>query len=585
MFDGYSVTPLTWGHPDSDGDRVYAVAYRPEPLPEGPLPLLLNVHGHWGGGVEVDEVHRRAVLFAQQGWLVLSVANRGDEHGVATPRWRRSHHMPAAYALARIRRSGGAPLTWDVAAARSGLDLALTGRLGASVDRDRIATIGFSGGAERAAVLGAVDPRIGAVVLGAYEYAFSSGHGMAGCTCGSVRGAAEPLRDHAYTSREMPESAAGYAAPVQGWRWLALAACRPGAPVAARPVLAWDNMPDDVVDLELSAVGTVERRALGGHGIPPAVMAASATWLDEAFGMGGASSEAAMIARADAGLSPFHDRWRTPLPPTLPAPGEKEQGAPPWRADVALRPDALLGSLGLRGAADPGDALRVHEGRVLTVSAPAGDPAAAWLVVTGGTPGPIPADLTESDAIPWISGDAQLAALGGIAALGLEGAVARLDLRVGRTAERDVGLSAWGAELGVPALGVAVADVLAAHRVLREHPGVDAARIGLVGVGPAGVAALHAAVLLGGGPVRLVDAPVTLWFGGPDSGGPFYPWPAWTLAPVPAGASLDPWLAAASLGDRVRWLRPRGGDGAVWTEHLPHGVTVDDVAALFAGGP
>ena len=62
VFDGYSVTPLTWGHPDSDGDRVYAVAYRPEPLPEGPLPLLLNVHGHWGGGVEVDEVQPLGAL-------------------------------------------------------------------------------------------------------------------------------------------------------------------------------------------------------------------------------------------------------------------------------------------------------------------------------------------------------------------------------------------------------------------------------------------------------------------------------------------------------------------------------------------
>ena len=591
--DGWSITPLTWTHPDSDGDHVFGAVYRPDPLPGGPLPLLINVHGHWGAGIEADEVNRRAILFAQQGWLVISVANRGDEHGVDTPTWRRSHHVPAGYALARIRRGGGAPLAWDVAAARAGLDLALTGRLGAPVDRERIATMGFSGGAERAAVLAATDPRIAAVVLGAYEYAFSSGHGSAGCTCGAVRGAAEPLQDHPHAGRPMPDAAAGYLQPVQGWRWLALAGCRPGAPVRSRPVLLWDNFPGDVVDLELAGLpGVARRSAEGVHGVTPAMAAASWAWLDGAVGRAGGDAERAR-ARAEAGYSVIHPRWRPPFPEGLPAPGNKEQGPPPWRANPGVRPDAILAMLGLNDGGDPAAALGIEAAAALQVHPPlrASAPAArtnAWLVVTAGAPGPIPAGLDEQSAIPWIGGPAQLAALGGleqVRSAAPAAVVAHLELRVGRTAEGDSAASAWGGELGLPALGAAVQDVLAAHGQLRAHPGVAPDRIGLLGLGPAGVAVLLGAILVGeGGPVALAQAPVTLWFDGPTAGPPFIPWPSWTLGPIPGGASLDPWPAAAALGDRVRWFDPRGGDGQPWVDHLPHGVVVSTLDALLVEG-
>lgn len=589
--DGWSIQPLTWAHPGVDGDVVFGAAYLPDPVPPGALPLLVNVHGHWGGGIEADEVNRRAILFAQQGWIVLSVANRGEEHGADTPGWRRSHGRPAGYALARTRRSGGAGLTWDIAAARAGLDLALTGKLGATVDRERIATIGFSGGAERAAVLAAVDPRIAAVVLGAYEYAFSSGHGAAGCSCGTVRGAAEPLTDHALSGREVAESPTGYTAPVQGARWLALAGCRPGSPVTARPILLWDSFPDDVVDVEAVALPKADRRgAVGVHGITVEMAASSWSWLEQALGRTPGVSAKAAAKRADEGYSVIHPRWRPALPETLPAPGQMEQGPPPWRADPGVHPEALMRLLALD---DAGARLGTHgiaEHAAVEVFAPVGAglttrARAGWLVVTAGTPGPVAPGFDEHGDLPWIDGGAQLAAVGGLGALrdlAPDAVFALVDLRVGRTAEADVAASGWGAELGVPPLGVAVRDVLDAHDRLRAHPEVDPAQVGFVAIGPGGVAALQAAVLIGeGGPVALVAAPVTLWFDGPDGGPPFFPWPSWTIAPVPGGATLDPWPAAAALGDRVRWLDPRAGDGQPWTDPLPGGGLATGLAGLL----
>ena len=60
-------------------------------------------------------------------------------------------------------------------------------------------------------------------------------------------------------------------------------------------------------------------------------------------------------------------------------------------------------------------------------------------------------------------------------------------------------------------------------------------------------------------------------------------WPPGAAA-APSGAALDPWLAARSLGDRVRWVRPLGGDGQPWTERLPMGAVMDEGAELFEAG-
>ncbi|MBN95319.1 MAG: hypothetical protein CL928_14835, partial [Deltaproteobacteria bacterium] len=161
--------------------------------------------------------------------------------------------------------------------------------------------------------------------------------------------------------------------------------------------------------------------------------------------------------------------------------------------------------------------------------------------------------------------------------------------------ELDQRVSRWAIETGRPPLGVAVQDVLDARSQLRQSLKVDPAGIGFVGIGAGALPALWAAVLVGeGGPVVLVDAPVTLYWDGPkptgegdssvvarDPAALQAPWPAWLMPSVAGGAALDPWLAARTLGDRVRWLRPRGGDGQLWTEHLPMGAVMDADKELF----
>jgi len=576
--DGFTVRGMRWPHPSVPGEFVHALAYLPEPAPTAPVPMLINTHGHWGAGFLSDEVNRRSQLAARGGWLVLSIAGRGMELGDATPAWRQLHHRDALYAQLRSRRSGDTPLGWDVVAGWSAVDLAAAGRLPLPVAMDEIGVMGFSGGAERAAALAATDPRIGPVVLGAYEYAFSSGHGHASCSCGVVRGAGEPLDDPVYAARPMPEVVSGYRVPVQSWRWLGLAACKPGKTPSPRPLLAWDGQPDDVIDSELLSVPGVQQRAVPGlHGVTGKVAAESWGWMVTA--LGGAISRAEISAAeraAEAGYLQIQASTVLPLMETQPAPGQLEQGPPPWRVHGPPNPTAaqrMLGLLdGLGDKGDPGAQLLMQSQAEQTlVPASDGEPGAprrraAWLVVLGE--------------------DEVLAGLGGLASV----AAARPDAVVLAVRHRlalpgaDVGPpNRLGIEVGTPAMGVVLQDVLAAHRRLVEHPDVDPTRIGFLGLGSGGVAALQAALLIGdGGPVALVSAPTTLFLDGPRSGdAPFAPWPEWTQVPLPSGASFDPWHGAQALEARVRWLDPRGGDGGAWTEHLPHGTLVTSLDELM----
>ena len=82
----------------------------------------------------------------------------------------------------------------------------------------------------------------------------------------------------------------------------------------------------------------------------------------------------------------------------------------------------------------------------------------------------------------------------------------------------------------------------------------------------------------------LVDAPVTLWAPGPTSSDEqvdLRPWPLWLFAPIRQGVALDPWMAAANLGDRARWVSPRGGDGQPTDGPLPAGRSHPDVASAL----
>ena len=571
--EGFRVQGIRWPHPVVDGEFVHGLLYVPEPAPLAPVPLLLNVHGHWGEGAASDEVNRRAQIAVRRGWLVLSLAGRGMEQGGDTPGWRRLHHREGLYAQLRSRRDGGSPVGWDVVAGWSAVDLAVAGRLPLSVDRERIGVMGFSGGAERAAALAATDPRVGPVVVGAYEYAFSSGHGHASCSCGVVRGAGEPLEDPAWTQLPLEGVLSGYRQPVQSWRWLGLAACRPGVQPSERPVLAWDNAPGDPTDSELVTVSSVSLEEVSGvHGVTVQMAAQSWGWMTTAFEGAvapGAIPEA--IAESRARYDVIHPGTWLPLVETQPAPGQFEQGPPPWRLDVLPRPAVARAILGLKGSDDPALALLIDAQVVQTLRSAADEAPAprksrpAWLVVAG---------------------DSALESLGGLDAL----TAARPDAVVLAVRHRLHALegegevaSRFSIENGTPPLAVAVHDVLAGYRRLVAHPYVDPARIGLLGVGADGVIALQAALLVGElETVAIAQGPVTLFHDGPSEGDVFAPWPPWVLVSRPGGSSFDPWLAAKALSGRLRWMEPRGGDATAWTEHLPYGTKVEDLIALLA---
>ena len=366
---------------------------------------------------------------------------------------------------------------------------------------------------------------------------------------------------------------------MQAWRWLGLAACRPGMTPSPRPVLGWDRESADRSERELRMVPGVDiRQAAESGGLGAGGAATSWGWMSAAFGTDVSRSR---IEESENWIAK-HSSQAGRIPSfsfveSQPAPGRFEQGPPPWRVDETPNPAAaqmMLGLVGGRGEpSDPGLALQVLEETEETLLEPkdaAVPPSGrrdAWLVVLGE--------------------DAPLQAVGGLAAV----AEARPDAVVlvlrHRLLARDGDIArpvSLGIELGVPALGVAVHDVLAAHRSLTNHPDVNPAGIGMLAIGSGAVPALQAALLIGeGGPIGLVQAPTTLFFEGPREGdAPFTPWPEWVMVPLPGGASFDPWLAVRSLEDRVRWLEPMGGDGAPWDANLPHGAIVSNVSDLLA---
>ena len=150
---------------------------------------------------------------------------------------------------------------------------------------------------------------------------------------------------------------------------------------------------------------------------------------------------------------------------------------------------------------------------------------------------------------------------------------------------RDSTVTRWGLELGSPPLGLSVHDVLKAHDQLASLPEVDPAKIGIVGVGSGGPAALWAARIIGGhSPVLVVHSPATLAWDGPYSGdalAPAGPWPPTLFVADRFGASLDPWMSLTGLAPRLRWLDPRGGDGQPWKETVALPGTI--VQSLPAG--
>ncbi len=560
--EGWTATAVGWDHPSVEGDSVYGVVHLPEPLPTSPAPLLINVHGHWDGGLAADEPARRAQLFASRGWVVFSIANRGDE--VAGDPGARAVHLTAGiYGEMRVRRTGTTPLAWDLRAGQSALAMALAGRLGPSIDADAVAVIGFSGGAERAALLATSDPRVGAVVLGSHEYAFSTQRGTAGCSCGALRGAGESAGrpGHFPDVGDAPTAAPKGGAP-RAWHWLAAAACRPGSPATDRPVLLWDHRPGDAVDALLKArPGVTVKTPTGTHGVTSAVAAESWGWL-EATLRGGAVS-ASTIDEARAAIDASYPGPGTPRAEEIarPAPGSVlHRGGP-----AAQRtPTPIAAARAVLGVGRPGLVRGAFQGHATAPATTEGPAKPDWIRFAP----PAPTGEVEAGEVIYARPELAAAAAGG---------VRDLIVPFAADAESDRVASRWGAERGIPAMAYLVTQLLEAREGATS-------RLGWIGVGAGGVAVAWAAAVSGGsGPVVLVDAPVTLWVRGPvdadlTPGVPWLPWPAWTLAPVPSGMALDPWQAGRFLDDRVRWVRPRGGDGSLWKGPLPGGSRYESVA-------
>ncbi len=558
---GFEVQALRWQHGSARTDQVHAQLFLPSPLPPGELPLLINSHGHWGAGLAAREVAGRSQMFAREGWAVLSVASRGVEHGeVAVPAWRRAHFNDGLYGEMRSRRGGKTPLGWDVVALWGGLDAALAGRMGAPIRSDAVAVMGFSGGAERAVALAASEPRIRAAVVGATEYAFATQNGQALCSCGALPG-----------SRE------------QSPAWLAQLACRPGSPPSPRPALLWQDpaSADPRVATRLREFSSLTVRNTAQHGVSDSQAAQSLLFLEEALLNRPATPERSgdLIERLHKHYLQLDHRLHMPLSGAS-APGLLEQGVPPWRGAGPVQVAAARAALGLPAHGLPSERppglqppeMKLRHARALQSGV-------GWVVVLASEPG----DTTEDD---WTNTAASGTALGRDDHIAADAPALFVRPAVAASAQSDQRTSRWSIESAGTALGLAVEDVLEARDRLRKVRGVVPAKLGFVGIGAGSVPALWAAILAGeGGPVVLIDAPVTLWWDGPRGDERAQPWPSWLLSPKPGGAALDPWLAARSLGDRVRWLRPRDGSGEAWKGKRIPGTQVDTAEQLFARTP
>ena len=561
--DGYSMRPVRWDHP-SGADQAFGVWLEPEPRPAGPLPLLVNVHGHWDAGVESGEVLFRSELFAREGWSVLSVATRGAEQGDGEllP-WRGGHFDRGLHGEMRERSFGRTPLGWNVMAAHRGLDLALEGRFGSGpTDRDRVGLIGASGGAEIAAVLAAVEGRVGALVVGSYEYSFGSQEGGASCSCGVLKGGGESS---------------------QAASWLALGACRFGRTTRVRPTLLWDGQPDSGRSEVLLALGSqVERRVVPGvHGFNPSMAAASWSWMSEILLGQKLEPRDEDIARSSTQESwehippAFRPQWPDGVAGVGLVPGTKFPWETPFSVGVP-RARSLLGLGTAERREDPGASwFGELEAEAITIErARATSDGSAWLVVLGRGPALAePGNTSLESGLPSPSFSAREAKLDGLPVDRIRGldAPAAFGFLLPRTETnpgRDSTITRWGLELGSPPLGLSVHDVLEAHDQLAALPEVDPARIGIVGVGSGAPPALWAARIIGGNsPVLAVHSPATLAWDGPYSGdalAPTGPWPPTLFVADRFGASLDPWMSLTGLAPRLRWLDPRGGDGQPW---------------------
>ena len=312
--------------------------------------------------------------------------------------------------------------------------------------------------------------------------------------------------------------------------------------------------------------------------------AASWGWMERALVREGTEAPGPSSADEDRARTAARAAWQhmpASLRPTWPGGmlgvGRVSGAKAPWETPFSVDPQRVRMMLGLGTEAEPG---APGEGWVgppdraaLTLVRPRATPdGRAWVVVMGRGPAAGEAEPLFSVADVRLDG-LPLGRLGGITG---SSALAYLTPRGAVDLAAESTLTRWGLELGKAPLGLSVHDVMAAHTKLAALPEVDPSKVGFIGIGGGGPAALWAARILGGdSPVFLVHAPATLWWDGPRSPGTgvtpvrLQPWPTTSLVAGRFGASADPWMALGALEARLRWLDPRGGDGGPWKGEVP----------------
>jgi len=162
--DGYSVEKVYFQ--SLPGFYVGGNLYRPLGQGKGPLPAILNPHGHWEFGRLTDtkdgSIPARCISFARQGMLAFSYDMVGfnDTHFSDTPTnfpFHEVHHMFATNETDMLWSISLMGLqTWNSIRALDFLESL------PDADRHRLACTGESGGGTQTFMLGAVDERLAA---------------------------------------------------------------------------------------------------------------------------------------------------------------------------------------------------------------------------------------------------------------------------------------------------------------------------------------------------------------------------------------------------------------------------------------
>lgn len=162
---------------------VTAHLYRPDPMPPGKLPVIVNVNGHWAHKKNEDRIQLRAAFQALQGYLALAIDSPGWSFEGNSPIERRPEGNHNDWKLFFGTNATGI-YVWDVI---RGLDYLDTR---SDVDMSRLGITGASGGGLATLYAFAAEDRFSAaasvVYMSSMELAPDNG-----CLCNHVPGTSQ----------------------------------------------------------------------------------------------------------------------------------------------------------------------------------------------------------------------------------------------------------------------------------------------------------------------------------------------------------------------------------------------------------